>query len=101
MGDEVAAIDPTANRPRAYAKRFRDFIDGEEFDGLARPPTKIASWGRRRAGTTSPGAPPFGRGRVRRVCVAMAGFDSSHQSAPYSEVDRTGLPILLSAYSSR
>ena len=41
------------------------------------------------------------KGLVDLVYGAMASFDASHQPAPYSDVDRTGLPILLSAYSSR
>jgi hypothetical protein len=43
MGDEFAAIDPTPNRARAHAEHFRHFTDGEELDGLARPPAKIGS----------------------------------------------------------
>jgi hypothetical protein len=43
MGDEFPAIDPTPNRARAHAEHFRHFIDGEELDGLARPPATIGS----------------------------------------------------------
>src|ERR1700693_833929 len=62
MNHQIAGTDPAANRADVDVETLRDFSGGKKLYRLA--PTYRA----------------------------MASFDASHQSAPYSEVDRTGLP---------
>jgi hypothetical protein len=93
MCDEFTARDPTANGPGAHVEAFRHLRNGEEFEWLTTATPSASALSRMRMSLT------FSRGTA--VTVDGGRSLNGHQSAPYSEVDRTGLPILARANSSR
>jgi hypothetical protein len=80
MRHQIAGLDPPADRASGDIKTLRHIGDHEELDLIA-PATAAL------------------RGAASRLLIASA--MRHYRSPPYSEVERTGLPIFDSAKVSR